>query len=246
MIVYSVPSGWSRAAARLVRADWEAAKQGSIPTVAGGAEGEEYVAAFKRDREGIPGLEIVDDPCGDGTPRCYARWKTSDDRVRAWAAVRAPGLAPLEEPEEMGLKWPREWALKFVIGGLHRGELTASMAGRLLGLELLEIRKLAADMSREPVRLVDWIHAISDSNLGPPGAFVACRQNGAPDYISFAWEGVLVSVDAEGICYLMVGDTNEIGSPEELRDALDRLAARDADEAHRTESLQTLAGVEGM
>ncbi len=104
-LVYRVPPGWTREASRLVRSDWEAAKEGSIPTVAGGAEGEEFVARFKRDREGIPGLEIVDAPCDDGTPRCYARWASSDARLRAWADVGAPVLAPAEDGRPSLAEW---------------------------------------------------------------------------------------------------------------------------------------------
>lgn len=247
MSVYRVPAGWSPSAARLVRADWEAAKEGSIPTVAGGAEGEEWVARFKLEREDIPGLWIVDNTCSDGTPRCYARWESLDARLRAWAAVGAPIAMPAEEPE--GLAWPREWALKFVIGGLRRGELTTGMAARLLGLDLLEIRKIENDMRQAdtgpwPVHV--WVQAATASELGDPGPFGCHREHGAPDYITFSWEGVRVNLDAEGICYLMVGDdSSEIGSPEDLRDALDRLARDRADEGHRDESFQTLAGVEG-
>ena len=104
-LVYRVPPGWTREAARLVRADWETAKEGGIPTIEGGAEDEFYVAAFKRDREVIPGLEIVDAPCDDGTPRCYARWTSPEARLRAWAAVSAPVLAPAEDGRPSLAEW---------------------------------------------------------------------------------------------------------------------------------------------
>ena len=100
-----VPAGWTQEAARLVRADWETAKEGGIPTIEGGAEDEFYVAAFKRDREVIPGLEIVDAPCDDGTPRCYARWTSPEARLRAWAAVGAPVLAPAEDGRPSLAEW---------------------------------------------------------------------------------------------------------------------------------------------
>lgn len=140
-----VPEGWTQEAADLVWEDWQFALEGSSSMLMpnsfpfDGLNGREAAGDFLHEA-GL--LRRQPSPYG---PRSVYRWVTTNVRLRAWAAVGAPVLAPAEDGRPSLAEWVAAcegsalgrpawdgWVALFKRPGRHRVDAMISDVGHML------------------------------------------------------------------------------------------------------------------
>lgn len=98
-----IPAGWTREAAGLVWADWRAARDGRIPYF--GSPSSWMTRQSWREIAAVPGVVCAEYEYPTAGIQYSAAWVSDDARLRAWAAVGAPVLAPAEDGKPSLAEW---------------------------------------------------------------------------------------------------------------------------------------------
>lgn len=97
-----VPPGWTQAAADLVWEDWQAALDGGAPVLMPSPHHFHVLPGCEAACESLFGMCL----CARSKSAPYGyRWTSPAARLRAWAAVGAPVLAPAEDGRPSLAEW---------------------------------------------------------------------------------------------------------------------------------------------